>query len=152
MTNKFLILLLSLLWNATLWAQNDFPAVINVAQSSTVLEELSATYKSSLFAASDADFVQTMKHWKHLLVGMENYAKEIDFDLKGVKLWIKVFWAENGTIDHITYILSDTSININRVELEAFFKSFIKNYKLPLIYKNKFSYDARVIFPLYLMR
>ncbi|BDS14680.1 hypothetical protein [Aureispira anguillae] len=151
---KYLLTILFIgLLNANLSAQtNTYPKVLNVSKSSTVLEELSADYKSSLFLASDSDVVKTMQNWKRFLVTMEKYAEEIDFNIKGVKVWIKVFWAENGTIDHLTYILSDTSINIDLRDLEAFFRSFIKNYKLPISYRNKFSYDARIMFPLYLMR
>jgi hypothetical protein len=136
-----------------LFAQkSDFPQVVDVSQRSEMLEDLSTSYKSSLFSASDADFIKTTKNWQHVLVGIEKYAEEIDFDLKGVKIWIKVFFAKDGNIDHITYILSETSINIDTVDLEAFFRSFIRNYKLPEVHEQKFSYDARIMFPLYLMR
>lgn len=153
MINYILSLFFVCLFGTSLLAQNDeFPKVINVSQNSTILEELSADYKGSLFLASDTNVVKTMQNWKHLLVNMETYAKDIDFDLKGVKFWVKIFWAKNGTIDHITYILSDSSININTIDLEAFLRSFMRNYKLPLNSRNKFSYDGRVMFPLYLMR
>lgn len=132
--------------------KNNYPQVVNVAQRSELLEELSTDYKSSLFSASDADFIKTTKNWQHVLMGVEKYAEEIDFDMKGVKIWIKVFFAKDGNINHITYILSETSINIDTIELEAFFRSFMKNYKLPVSHDQKFAYDARIQFPLYLMR
>lgn len=146
------IIFLCVIGNSLLAQNKELPRVVNVAKNSTILEELSADYKGSLFLASDTNVVKTMKNWKHLLVGMETYANKINFNLKGVKFWIKVFWAKNGTIDHITYILSDTSININTIDLEAFLRSFMRNYKLPMNALNKFSYDGRVMFPLYLMR
>lgn len=149
--NKILTILGMLLWSSLLSAQSISP-VIDVSNDSKILEELSAEYKSSLFVASDADFVKTMENWKHTLTAIENYAEEIDFNLKGVKLWLKVFWAKDGQIDHITYYLSETSINIDRIDLEAFLRSFMRKYKLPQSYKQRFSYDARVTFPLYLMR
>lgn len=151
--NYLITFLLTFFLSSCLFAQkSNFPQVVNVAQNSEVLEDLSANYKSSLFSASDADFIKTTKNWHHVLVGIEKYAEEIDFDLKGIKIWIKVFFAKDGNIDHITYILSDTSINIDSIELEAFLRSFMRNYKLPESHEQKFSYDARVQFPLYLMR
>jgi hypothetical protein len=132
--------------------KSDFPKVVDVAQHSEILEDLSTNYKSSLFSASGADFIKTTKNWQHTLVGLEKYAEEINFDLKGIKIWIKVFFAKDGNIDHITYILAENSINIDSIELEAFFRSFMRNYKLPESHEQKFSYDARVQFPLYLMR
>lgn len=151
--NYLITFLFTILLSAHLFAQkSNYPQVVNVGQNSEILEDLSTSYKSSLFSASDADFIKTTKNWQHVLTGIEKYAEEIDFDLKGVKIWIKVFFAKDGNIDHITYILSDTSINIDTIELEAFFRSFMRNYKLPEFHEQKFSYDARIQFPLYLMR
>ena len=130
----------------------DIPRVINASNNSDLLDQLSATYKSSLFNASDTSVAKTIQNWKHLLAAMEIYSEQINFDLKGVKLWIKVFWAKDGSIDHISYLLSDKSINIALVDLEAFLSSFIKNYTLPEEHKQLFSHDARIRFPLYLMR
>lgn len=151
--NYLITFLLTFFLGAGLFAQkSNFPQVMNVAQNSEILEDLSTNYKSSLFSASGADFIKTTKNWHHVLIGIEKYAKEIEFDLKGIKIWIKVFFAKDGNIDHITYILSETSINIGTIELEAFFRSFMRNYKLPESHEQKFSYDARIQFPLYLMR
>lgn len=152
MTYLITFLLTFCLGNHLFAQKSDFPKVVDVSQRSEILEDLSSSYKSSLFSASDADFIKTTKNWQHVLVGIEKYAEEIDFDLKGVKIWIKVFFAKDGNIDHITYILSETSINIDTIDLEAFFRSFIRNYKLPEVHEQKFSYDARIMFPLYLMR
>jgi hypothetical protein len=151
--NYLITFLLTFFLSSYLFAQkSNFPQVANVAKNSTILEDLSAAYKSSLFSASDADFIKTTQNWHHVLIGVEKYAEEIDFDLKGVKIWIKVFFAKDGNIEHLTYILSENSINIDTIDLEAFFRSFIRNYKLPESHEQKFSYDARVQFPLYLMR
>ena len=151
--NYLITFLLTFSFGAHLLAQkSDFPKVVNVAQHSEILEDLSANYKSSLFSASDADFIKTTKNWQQVLVGMEKYSEAIDFDLKGVKIWMKVFFAKDGNIDHITYILSEKSINIDTIELEAFLRSFMRNYKLSESHEQKFSYDARILFPLYLMR
>lgn len=151
--NYLSIVLLIFCFGQQLLAQNDnLPKVVNVAKNSKILEDLSSTYKSSLFSASDADFIKTTKNWQKVLVGIEKYAEEIEFDLKGVKIWIKVFFAKDGNIEHITYILAEDSINIDTIELEAFLRSFMKNYKLPELHNQKFSYDARILFPLYLMR
>ena len=151
--NYLITFLLTFCLGNYLFAQNsNFAKVVDVSQRSEILEDLSATYKSSLFSASGADFIKTTKNWQHILIGLEKYAEEIDFNLKGVKIWIKVFFAKDGNIDHITYILAETSINMDTTELEAFLRSFIRNYKLPESHEQKFSYDARVQFPLYLMR
>jgi len=151
--NYLIIFLLTFSLGTHLFAQkSNFPKVVNVAQNSAILEDLSTIYKGSLFSASNADFIKTTKNWHQVLIGLEKYSEKIDFDLKGVKIWIKVFFAKDGNIEHITYILAETSINIDTIELEAFLRSFMKNYKLPESHEQNFSYDARIQFPLYLMR
>lgn len=124
------------------------PNVINVAENSAVLEELSDRYQSSLFSASDTNFITTVNNWRTFLLSMETYANSIDFDIKGVKVWMKVFWAKDGNVDYLVYALSDRSINIDVVEWEAFLRSFMRNNKLPLQHTRGFTYDGRIMFPL----
>lgn len=128
--------------------QQALPTVIEASQHSALLEQLSSTYRASLFSASDTNFVQTVQNWRLFLVSMEEYAEEINFDLKGIKVWLKIFWAKDGTIDHIAYILSDRSINIAPTDWEAFLRSFMRNRKIAVSHQRRFSYDSRVFFPL----
>lgn len=144
----FGLLLSCLLSIATIKAQQPLPKVINVAQNSAVLDKLSTQYQSSLFSASDTNFVTTINNWRNFLLSMEQYSETIDFDIKGIKVWLKVFWAKDGNIDHIAYILSDRSINIDLVEWEAFLRSFMRNNKLAIKHKRSFTYDGRLMFPL----
>lgn len=129
-------------------ANKALPKVINVSQNSAVLEELSNQYQSSLFSASDTNFVATVKNWRGFLLSMEQYSEAIDFDIKGVKVWLKVFWAKDGNIDYIAYALSGRSINIDVVEWEAFLRSFMLNNKMALQHTRGFTYDGRIMFPL----
>lgn len=124
------------------------PKIINATQNSAALEELSNQYQSSLFSASDTNFVTTINNWRGFLQLMEEYSETIDFDIRGVKVWMKIFWAKDGTIDYLVYALSDRSINIDVIEWEAFLRSFVRNTKLPIKFHRGFTYDGRVMFPL----
>lgn len=131
----------------TLHAQS-IPKVINGAQHGPLLDELSGQYPSSLFSASNTDFAQTVHNWRLFLLSMQEYAASIDFDLKGVKVWLKIYWAKDGSIDYIAYILSDRSININPQDWEAFLRSFMLNYKFPITHTKRFAYENPTSFPL----
>lgn len=126
----------------------SIPPIINGVQNGPLLDELSGQYQSSLFSASNADFAQTVHNWRLFLLSMQEYAASIDFDIKGVKVWLKIYWAKDGSIDHIAYILSDRSININPQDWEAFLRSFMRNYKLPITHIKPFSYENPISFPL----
>lgn len=147
----FLMLCCTLLLNMTVQAQ-QLPKVFNITNQSELLEQLSASYPQSLFNASETNIEKMLQNWNHVLNGMEAYAESIDFDLKGVRVWLKICWAKDGQIDHIVYYLLDESINIDLLEFEAFLRSFMLNYRLPIKHKTGFAYDARLVFPLYLMR
>ncbi len=143
-------LLLSCLFACTLLTlqAQSVPKIIDGTQNGPLLEELNGIYKSSLFSASEADFAQTVHNWRLFLLSMEAYAASINFDLKGVKVWLKVYWAKDGSIDHMAYILSDRSININPQDWEAFLRSFMRNNKIALPHKQRFAYENPVAFPL----
>lgn len=138
----------SILWTAAAQQPQGVPPILDGSKYGPVLEELSGVYKSSLFSASNADFAQTVHNWRLFLLSMQEYAESIDYDIKGVKVWLKIYWAKDGSIDHIAYILSDRSININPVEWEAFLRSFMRNYKLPVTHTQRFAYDGQTLFPL----
>lgn len=129
----------------------ELPKILDANSSDQQLEALSSEYKSSLLTAADTNLTKMVNTWKHCLTAMEFYADKINFDIKGVKMWVKIFWAKDGKIDHIAYYLQDNSINIPKVDFEAFLNSFSKNYQLPIGHKHRFSYASRVQFPMYLM-
>ena len=80
---------------------------------------------------------------------MEDYSKKIRFDIKGIKVWLHVFWNEDGSISHIGYLLRPDSRNIDALELAAFFKTFMGRYKLPVSSSKKFSHYTGANFPIY---
>jgi hypothetical protein len=55
---------------------------------------------------------------------METYADAIQFNLKGLKLWIHIFWNEKGEINHIGYFVHPESRQIDKKEMSAFFSAF----------------------------
>jgi len=84
---------------------------------------------------------------------MEAYAKEINFDINGVKIWVHVFWSADGTINHIAYHLKPNSKNIDDKEFSAFLSSFTNQYKFPLVTKGvNYSHYASAAFPTFSKR
>ena len=85
--------------------------------------------------------------WMIMLSDMEIYAVKLGYDIKGIKLWMNVYWNKNGKIDYIGYYLKPNSRNIKIEELNAFFINFIKNYQMPLTYTGKFYHNGSAAFP-----
>ncbi|MBP7273339.1 MAG: hypothetical protein KA974_05835 [Saprospiraceae bacterium] len=85
--------------------------------------------------------------WYSMLLEMEAYADQINFDLKGAKMFINVFWNPDGSFLHIVYQLKPNSRNMNVAELNAFFSSFMNNYKFPLVTNVKYVNYGAASFP-----
>lgn len=129
------------------YADLELPKVFLIGEYIEEFDLASAEYKLQLLEACEQDMHRAYFKWLSMLQEMENYADALEFDIKGVKMWIKVFWSPEGDIDHIAYYLKPNSKNVNVDELTAFFSSFIKQYKFPLTTDAKFSNYGSASFP-----
>ncbi len=128
----------------------EIPRVFVLGQYQDSYENLANQFKTSLLEVSNQDINQAYKKWIHTLSEMEAYSKKINYDIRGAKLWLQIYWKADGTIAHIAYHLKPNSRNIPNAELNAFFKSFAKNYKMPVETIMDFSHYGTASFPLYI--
>lgn len=87
------------------------------------------------------------KHWILMLHDMEIYAESEDFDIKGIKIWINVFWDDSGSIDKIVYYPKPNSRNADFAELTLFLEKFVSQYQFPLDYQSCFAHYGSATFP-----
>ena len=80
---------------------------------------------------------------------MEEYADKIDYDVKGLKVWLQVFFNKSGKIDYILFFKKPLSKNINDKELVAFFRSFMRDFKLNIDATENFNHSGSASFPTY---
>src|SRR5690606_28683055 len=85
--------------------------------------------------------------WMYMIGEMEAYAHKIEFDLNGVKLWLKVFWDEDGSIRYLSYFLKPNSRNIDTAELSAFLSSFMNVFRMPIQSTVKYTHNGSTQFP-----
>ena len=138
------------LFASTLVAQTqDMPAVFKLGDYEEGYEALNQAYSQTLLEVSDFDTQKAFDTWMGMMREMEDYSKKIRFDIKGIKVWLHVFWNEDGSISHIGYLLRPDSRNIDALELAAFFKTFMGRYKLPVSSSKKFSHYTGANFPIY---
>ncbi len=150
----------ALLFSMQLNASNAFAVYQGVEQDSTKIpkvfllgeyeaafDELTRAHQTQLLSACNDDMNLAFGKWVSMVQEMEAFAKIMGYNLDGTRLWVNVFWNENGSIDHIAYFLKPNSRNIDTRELTAFFNKFIENYTFPLNYKQKFSHYGTASFP-----
>ncbi|MFZ1705187.1 MAG: hypothetical protein WAT79_12645 [Saprospiraceae bacterium] len=123
--------------------------VFIIGEEEKKYEGLINQYSLMLFQACNNSMEGAYEHWNTLLRDMEIHAQKSGFDLKGIKIWINVFWDTDGSIDYIVFHPKPNSKNMNYHELTQFFNSFIGFSELPLKTTRKYSHYGSASFPLF---
>ncbi len=126
----------------------ELPKVFLIGEYSEEFERASEDYGKSLMDACGQDMRMAYIKWMTFLYDIEDYAADLNVDIMGLKMWVKVFWNEEGGIDHIGYYLKPRSKNFDADELKAFFMSFISGYTFPVKADEKFSHYGTTSFPI----
>lgn len=126
---------------------DTMPRIFMLGDQEKEFEALQMEYEYSLLSVCNNDYDSSFVQWVMMLKQMEDYGDSIDFDLKGIKMWVQVFWDADGSIRHIGYYLKPNSKNIRKEEIAAFFKGFINQYKSSLVSNRKYSNYASANFP-----
>ena len=127
----------------------SMPKVFVLGYNETAYDHLSSEYSASLITVNDDDQEQAQRMWSAMILEMEAHAEMLDFDIKGVKMWMHVFWDNQGKINHIGFYLKPNSRNINQDELASFLRDFVNNYYVPRDFESNFSHysGSGVAFP-----
>lgn len=110
-------------------------------------ENLKEIYRYSLLEACDSDMEKAFKNWIGMVTALEAYAEEQGVDINGVKLWMHTFFSEDGSIDHIGFLLKPESKNTDIKDLKVLLKEFAKGYTFPIQYDHKYYHYTGVTFP-----
>lgn len=127
--------------------QQQLPRVFLIGQYSDQYARISGEYPANLLSVYQNDMELAYEKWAGMLVEMENYAEEIDYDINGTKFWFHIYFNADGTIAYLTFYPKPNSRNIPVEELVAFFKSFCKVYKIPVTAEIGFQQSASASFP-----
>ncbi|MBK6362442.1 MAG: hypothetical protein IPL63_08620 [Saprospiraceae bacterium] len=125
------------------------PRVFLIGEEEKKYEQIMQQYSQMLFQVCDNSMDDAYNYWNTMMRDMENFAKTQNVDLKGIKIWLNVFWNTDGSIDYIVYHPKPNSKNMNYQELTKFFIAFQSQYQLPLKSVKKFSHYGSASFPLF---
>ena len=125
----------------------DLPPVFLIGEYEEQYELLYEEYNEILLSVCHDDMYIAFNKWISMLNDLEVYAQSIDYDLHGVKLWLKVFWNKDGSIDHISYYPKPKSKKISFVEITALLKGFCKIYEPSITSEVKFTHHGSAQFP-----
>jgi len=130
----------------------DVPSVFLIGQNETTYEKLMTDHETMLLTVCENDMNRAYGKWVDVLTQMESYSENQEFDLKGVKLWLNVFWNEDGSIQHVVYHPKPNSKNMKTEDLSNFFTAFIDVYNNDIKSVYKFSHYGSAAFPTFPQR
>lgn len=110
-------------------------------------EQLTSAYSQSLLEATKGDITSAFEGWLDMQQAIDAYAGSQNYDLNGVRLWLHVFWAPTGEVDHIGFLLRPDSRLVEEAEIKALLAGFIRQYRLPVQSQQKFSHYTGATFP-----
>ncbi len=129
-------------------AQSDeLPTVFMIGENEMAYEKVVSDCSSLLLSVCQDSMNLAYQKWIGMLSAMEEYAESSDFDIKGIKIWINLFWNSDGTIKHIVYYPKPNSRNMDFQKLTLFFELFIRDYRLELRSDKCFSHYGSAAFP-----
>jgi hypothetical protein len=123
-------------------------SVFMIGENDKLYNQIVKDYPIMLLTACKDDIDISFELWNDFLKDLEEFAAKMNFDLKGAKLWINVFWDEKGNIDHIVYYPKPNARNLKYEQLVPIFTEFAKSYQLPLTYKTSYSHYGSANFPI----
>ncbi len=121
--------------------------VMLIGEEESYYEELVGECNNLLLNVTGNSMEEAFGSWTSMLEEMEAAASTEGFDIKGVKLWINLFWNEDGTIRRIFYYPKPTSKNMDFEQLTTFFESFAASYVFPINGDACFSHYGSASFP-----
>lgn len=127
----------------------NLPLVFIIGEHENEFNQLSLDHPILLLTACDDNMDLAYDKWLNMLEEMEAFSVLNDFDLKGIKMWINVFWGKDGSIQHIAYHLKPRSRNVDTRFLTAFLAEFAKSYRFPLVFSEKYSHYGTANFPVF---
>lgn len=141
--NSILVIFLSCNF---IFAQNANQVYL-IGEKETNYEELVAECNTMLLSVTNQSMDLAFQSWTEMLTSMESLASDQGFDLKGVKLWINLFWNEDGSINKLYYYPKPNSKNMDFDQLSSFLEIFSSEYVFPIESESCFSHYGSASFP-----
>jgi len=99
-----------------------------IGENEKHFESLVSEHGEQLLNVCKNNMNKAYKLWVSLLKDLERFANDKEFDLKGTKIWINLFWNADGSIRNIVYYPKPNSKNMDFALLSDFLSDFAFSY------------------------
>jgi hypothetical protein len=141
------------LYTSSLYGQStngNLPQVFFIGEYQSEYDQLIVKHNEVLLSVHNNSMEKAFNHWTGILTAMEQYAEKHDFDLKGVKIWINIFWDANGKIKHLAFYPKPNSKNIDYEKMKLIVSEFVENYNAVTVTSKKaYSHYGTANFPIF---
>ncbi len=124
--------------------------VSQIGDDEAGLSRLSLECSDMLLTVQDNSMAKAYESWIQMMADLEQYAQDQGYDIKGIKLWMNVFWNQDGSIRHISYYPKPSSRNTDFTQLGELMNDFALQYNSKLLHTSCFSHYGSVSFPTFI--
>jgi len=125
------------------------PLVFQIGEYEASYEQLLTEYPNMLLTVCNNDMAVAYDKWIAFLMELEQKAEEENLDILGVKMWINVFWDQDGQVQHIAYHLKPNSKNVSTEKIGQLLARFAREHKMNIEATLPYSHYGSVAFPLF---
>jgi hypothetical protein len=139
-------------YTSTLFGQSSasLPQVFFIGEHQTEYDQLILKHNEVLLNVHNNDMEKAFNHWTGILSGLEAFAERKAFDLKGIKIWINVFWDADGKIKHLAFYPKPNSKNMDYEKMKEIVSEYIASYNAaPVTAKKGYSHFGTANFPIF---
>ena len=131
------------------WCQNDVTRCFQIGENQDQFLLLAQNHPSTLLDVYDNSMTNSYKAFTDVMKSLEKYADNKGLDLKGLKLWVNVYWDKSGEITHITYYPKPNSKNLDYKQVTKLFDEFIADAPLSKTYHENYIHNGSIAFPVF---
>ncbi|MDA9773576.1 hypothetical protein N9B82_01350 [Saprospiraceae bacterium] len=143
-----LFLTLSIIANAIAQNETDtLPSVFMIGEYEQQYNTMLSVQPDLLMSVCEGDMEKAYNNWLNFLVAMEQFAIEQKVDINGIKIWINVFWNEDGSLKHIAFYPKPNSKNMEYEYVKVLFSQFSAQYTSELQNEKIFCHYGSASFP-----
>ncbi len=125
------------------------PTVFMLGEYETNYDELVQTYPQSMLEACDCSKEDAFTKWIGMLNELDIYARKQNVDIRGVKLWLHVFYNNDGSVKHIAYHLRPNSRQLDTEVLAPLLEGFARQYRFPITGEAGYAHYSTGAFPVF---
>ncbi|MBK8392984.1 MAG: hypothetical protein IPL23_28570 [Saprospiraceae bacterium] len=150
--SKFYVILILMVSTRVLSLGQSTEKVFLIGENQKTYDKLISSYNTHLLEVCDDSMDKAYEKWSGILYDLEKFALSEKLDIRGVKLWMNVFFDGKDKIEYIVYYPKPISKNMNYDQLSKVLDKFIKFYNPSVPSAVPFSHYGSASFPVFYSR